>query len=105
MNKRAVADGDIVADDRRHVFGAVPALTVQINDRAVLNVHPFADADMAAGVAADDGVVPDARSRADMDVADDGGGIGDEHVLGDGRRDAEIGFDRTGHGFLELVFD
>ena len=40
-----------------------------MDDGAILHVDPLADADIAVGIAADNTVVPDAGTGADMDIA------------------------------------
>src|SRR5712691_5905010 len=67
VQRGAVADGDVVAEEQR-VFGAH-----DVEDAAVLNMGARADADVVH-VAAHDGAGPDAGVGADDDVADDDGG-------------------------------
>ena len=58
-----MADGHVIADQRRLVVG------VDMDDGAVLNVAARADHD-AVGVAAQHATIPDAGMRADPYVAD-----------------------------------
>jgi hypothetical protein len=85
MDHRHMADQNVLADDRRQALASRPR-RIDVDDSAVLKVGAGADAD-PVDVAAKHAIVPDARLRADLDVADqpgagrdEGGGIDQRRV-------------------------
>jgi hypothetical protein len=72
-----MADQHLLADQGRQAGLVAGARRIDVDDAAVLEVGPSADAD-AVDVAAQHAIVPDARFRADLDVADQAGAGGDE---------------------------
>ena len=80
VHHRQMADQHIIADQRRKTLGLAGARAVAMDDAAILHVGARADDD-AVDVGTDHAIVPDARIRADLDIADDAASRRDEGAV------------------------
>src|SRR3546814_5369136 len=69
MDHRHMADQHLLADQRGMALGFARLGRIAVHDAAVLDVATRADAD-AVHIAPDHAVIPAARPRPDLDIAD-----------------------------------